>query len=87
MTRQTVIAMKTSNLASRKYKEFCDTFNPFNLKEQIEGLNEKPNRTEIMKYLEDDTNEIRSVICYKYGVPTQMEIRFYTQRLAAKENV
>ena len=81
MIRNQVSVTLSSNLVSRKFKEFHATFLRYGsacLQKEILKLSQsEPYTFEEMNYLEDNTNEVRKVICIKFGLPIQANVNFY----------
>lgn len=81
MKRNTVSVRLRDNLVGRKYKKFYENFLQYGsdcLRSEIEILSRtEPYHFSEMQYLEDDTNEVRKVICINFGIPCQATVSFY----------
>lgn len=74
MTRGSISAYQMP-LTSSRLATFVTEINAGNL-EAMANIN-LPSSIESAKYLEDGTQEVRTVNIIKFGLPTQMEICFY----------
>ena len=74
MTRGNISAYQMP-LTSSRLATFVTEINAGNL-EAMANIN-LPSRTAKEKYLEDGTQEVRTVNIIKFGLPTQMEVCFY----------
>lgn len=74
MTRGSISAYQMP-LTSSRLATFVTEINAGNL-EAMADIN-LPSSIESAKYLEDGTQEVRTVNIIKFGLPTQMEVCFY----------
>lgn len=74
MTRNNIIA-NTMPLVGKKWKDIASKINAGDLS-VLDKLNSYCNIV-TMKYIEDDTQEIRNVNVIEIGLPVQMCVNFY----------